>query len=609
MAVFATFALAFIALQVPIGPADADATMPFAAKFQANANGAIISIGNNLLSCGTAPECPTAQAGNGYDNNSENMVNLDADNDPSTFNSSASALNLPPGATVLWAGLYWGARLTAGTSGTAASPSNMNNVSFKAPGDAAYRSITASTAAHDQFGPNGASYMAYQRFADVTTIVQQAGNGYYWTGNVAAGTGQDRYAGWALTVAYSAPGLPLRNLTVFDGFQLVQQGSPQTVTVAGFLSPKSGAVDAQLTMVAYEGDLGISGDMTLLNKTQLATAISPGSNFFNSTNDYYGSSVTTRIPANQNMLGFDIKNLSVSGAIPNSATSATFTFSSSGDTYYPGVLGLAINLYAPDFTASSKAVTNLNGNSPARPGDILQYTLNYANTGQDPATNVVSTDVLPPGVTYVPGSLALVDFATGTVTPLTDAAGDDQGEYIAATRTIQVRLGAGANGTSGGVMDCTGTGCSGAPSSTQTYVFQVTVDEAASGTTINNLANLAYQTETTGTAAIYTTSPVSSKVTDSADVSITKFMSPNPAPVGAPVTATLTVANAGPDPAAGVVVTDQIPAGWNNVTASVSPTTAGACTIAAGLVTCNLGTLAASATPVVINLTGVTDSS
>ncbi|WP_297858852.1 hypothetical protein [Meiothermus sp.] len=34
---------------------------------------------------------------------------MDTDGDSTTFNSSSASLNLPAGATVLWAGLYWGA--------------------------------------------------------------------------------------------------------------------------------------------------------------------------------------------------------------------------------------------------------------------------------------------------------------------------------------------------------------------------------------------------------------------------------------------------------------------------------------------------------------------
>ena len=40
---------------------------------------------------------------------------------------------------------------------------------------------------------------------DVTAAVQAAGNGTYWVGDIPAATGEDRYAGWSLVVAYRNP--------------------------------------------------------------------------------------------------------------------------------------------------------------------------------------------------------------------------------------------------------------------------------------------------------------------------------------------------------------------------------------------------------------------
>jgi uncharacterized repeat protein (TIGR01451 family) len=67
---------------------------------------------------------------------------------------------------------------------------------------------------------------------------------------------------------------------------------------------------------------------------------------------------------------------------------------------------------------------------------------------------------------------------------------------------------------------------------------------------------------------------------------------PDPATVGQPLTYTLTVRNNGPDPAAGVTVTDTIPATTAFVSAQPSP----GCAFASGTVTCPLGTLTLGAT-------------
>ena len=54
----------------------------------------------------------------GNNNNPRTMTWIDVDGDPATFDSSSATLTLPPGARVLFAGLYYGGRLTAGSGGS-----------------------------------------------------------------------------------------------------------------------------------------------------------------------------------------------------------------------------------------------------------------------------------------------------------------------------------------------------------------------------------------------------------------------------------------------------------------------------------------------------------
>ena len=91
--------------------------------------------------------------------------------------------------------------------------------------------------------------------------------------------GSDRrgpLSGWSLVVVYRAPSLPLRNLTVFDGLADVGQNDPQTITISGFRTPVTGAVDARIGLVAYEGDVGSSGDRAIFDGTLLATTAVAG---------------------------------------------------------------------------------------------------------------------------------------------------------------------------------------------------------------------------------------------------------------------------------------------------------------------------------------------
>ena len=74
-----------------------------------------------------------------------------------------------------------------------------------------------------------------------------------------------------------------------------------------------------------------------------------------------------------------------------------------------------------------------------------------------------------------------------------------------------------------------------------------------------------------------------------ADPSISKSASPNPAAVGGTVTFAISVRNAGPSDARSVVVTDQLPTGLR-VRSSQAP---GSCSPLGQTIICNVGTLAA----------------
>ena len=338
--------------------AQAAETLPYTARYTANANGAIITVGNTLLTCPTSDgNCTAARQGGKYTNNDFSMVNLDADSDPATFNSSMATLSLPPGANVLWAGLYWSAQLSAASGDTASD--NYNMMSLQLPGETSYRTISANAADSALFGPTSASNDVYQRYADVTALVQTAGSGDYWGANVVSALGTGTYAAWSLVVAYSAPDLPLRNLTVFDGFSAVGPTTAQTVTVSGIQTPAEGTVSAQLSMVAYISGTAPTSDGVSLNGTPVSTEVSPATDFFNSTSDTDGVSTTARKPDDQNLLGVDIKNLTVSGSIPTSATSATVEFTAADGSYLPGILATTIDIATPPAPAQAKTVEQL----------------------------------------------------------------------------------------------------------------------------------------------------------------------------------------------------------------------------------------------------------
>ena len=133
--------------------------------------GNIAIAANSIESCLDAlAACANVRngVGTGLNNNDRTMTWVDVDGDPATFDSSSADLALPAGASVLFAGLYYGGRLTAGTGGSPApDPGARNAVLLKAPGDTSYRALTASQV--------DTSSTQYQGFVNVTPIVAGAG--------------------------------------------------------------------------------------------------------------------------------------------------------------------------------------------------------------------------------------------------------------------------------------------------------------------------------------------------------------------------------------------------------------------------------------------------
>src|SRR5262245_6684220 len=340
-----TFSCAAVALLTsawaPV-PASAQVVRNFTPRFTANDRGDVTLIGNTLMSCGGALNCTNARNGLGslVNNNDQVMQYVDADTVEATFNSSAAMLQLPSGATVLWAGLYWGGRSLN---------SARDECQLSTPA-AANENITATQL--DALVPD-----EYQGYCDVTAMVVVGGNGAYMVSNVqSTASTSNVYAGWALVVAYRLSSLPQRNIVVWDGYASVND-STVAIPVSGFVTPPVGTVNTQLGVVVYDGDLGFTGDRFLLNGTALGDSLNPTANFFNSSITSLGVQYSNKTPNYVNQLGFDIDLLALVNALPNSATSATISLTTNGDQYFPGVVTFVTDLDLP--TAVQISLSNV----------------------------------------------------------------------------------------------------------------------------------------------------------------------------------------------------------------------------------------------------------
>jgi hypothetical protein len=315
------------------GTAFADVDRDFSARYATNDFGDIATIGNTLMTCPTGgANCAAARGGTGsaLDDNGHAMTYVNVAGDP--LNSSSATLALPAGATVLWAGLYWGGDLGNGGSSAFAGAARLT-----VPGATSPKALTAV-----QVDTLSSNANRYQAVADVTADVTAAGNGEYTVGGVQAGTGGDHYAGWSLVVAYRH-GTQERNLRVYDGLKSVTAAAVD-IPIGGLLTPPTGTVNFRMGLVSYEGDLGLTGDTATLNSTPLTNAANPTNNVFNSSvADAAGTRFTAKNPDYVNQLGYDSDAFSLDGVLANSATAATLHLTTSGDIYAPGVITTAID--------------------------------------------------------------------------------------------------------------------------------------------------------------------------------------------------------------------------------------------------------------------------
>ncbi len=431
---------------------------PFNIRYEATFNGNILLIGNSLLACrpgsigyAHGTRCEDAQSSPGLelgiDNNNFDMLNIDVDDDPSTFNSSSAVLNLPAGAQVTFAGLYWGA-----FSSIEDKPANPQRVVVKlrTPGSASYTQLIAEQLDDVLITGQGT---AYQGFVDVTQQVNAAGAGSYLVANVTAVQGPGRHAGWALVVAYNNPVEALRNLTIYDGFEFVPDFKPIVIPLSGFLTPATGSVHMTLGIYGSDGDRGSIGDHMLLNSTVISDSVNPADNVFNSTISANGSNVTSRVPAHVNTMSIDVDQLDASNILSNNATTATLTLYPMDEKFLPGLVTFSTLVYQPAIQIETR-VNDLNGDQ-VHPGDTLEYTILLTNTGSIASNGTRLTVTLPAGAIYVPGTLNIADNAGGAVGPQTDVAGDDLGE--AGNGVLNMRLGAGADSAAGGSIAYNGT--------------------------------------------------------------------------------------------------------------------------------------------------------
>lgn len=174
----------------------------------------------------------------------------------------------------------------------------------------------------------------------------------------------------------------------------------------------------------------------------------------------------------------------VAGTVPPTATSgqlANVTVTATSQ-----FLGTVSDVNTDTVTVSTNAIINVTKSidvgSGASPSGPRTYTLQYTNTGNTAATSLALSDIVPAGMTYVPGSGR---WSVSGATALTDAAaGDPAG--IAYDFNIT------------GANTVTATVASVSPGVTGRVTFQVNVNSGVAPGTIPNTSSFSYDDDGNG---------------------------------------------------------------------------------------------------------------
>ncbi|MFI1013839.1 DUF3344 domain-containing protein [Streptomyces sp. NPDC020965] len=321
---------------------DESPRIPFAQRYQAVQHGGVVRAANSAITCRTpksdkAATCSSVQAGGAGVNGDFEMFYIDEDDDPNTYNSSRAGLVIPQHGRVTYARLYWGGNLRVGEQKP---PADNGRILIAEPGGRYKEVLADTTVAHRD--ADGAD--AFQASADVTPLVRQSGSGLYTVAQINVAMGHSdvgSWGGWTLVVAYENSTEPLRQISLWDGFEsLNADQKSQQIEIPGLRIPAQAG--GRAGFVAYDGDRGEVGDSANVRVDsgetfELTDTVNPAADVMNSTITGPTGGIT-REPAHTNTLGYDSDVFDIGPALMSEGTSLNFRFTAENLGHALGVL-------------------------------------------------------------------------------------------------------------------------------------------------------------------------------------------------------------------------------------------------------------------------------
>src|SRR5690606_4838279 len=275
---------------------------------------------------------------------------------------------------------------------------------------------------------NGLPYFA--AYADVTSIVENEGNGSYTFSDMDisaqipmyCGT---NYGGWSIVVVYEDPALLLNQVAIFDGLESVST----TNNTLDITLTEINAISDQLSKIgflAWEGEeyIAVNESLYINGNLMQNLPLNPPNNAFNSTNSYTNS--------NQ-LYNMDLDFYQLDGIVQAGDTEIDIQLTSQQDFIMVNNIITVVNSELPDGTVVIDGVVV----SPQTDELEVTYTV----------SNVNSTNVLPANTSisfYADNTLLAEELTTQDL---------QIGESVTEEITIAIPMGTPSNFTLRAVID------------------------------------------------------------------------------------------------------------------------------------------------------------
>ncbi|WCO00344.1 gliding motility-associated C-terminal domain-containing protein [Psychroserpens ponticola] len=255
----------------------------------------------------------------------------------------------------------------------------------------------------------------FSAFTDITLIIQNLGNTTYTVSEFdlteiiapyCSNLSGSNFGGWAITVIYEDPNLPLNQLNIYDGLQRVPDNITITLDNLNVLDNE----DAKIGFIAWEGDAGLAvNEQLTINGNIIGNPpLNPTNNAFNGTNSFTGAT---------DLYNMDIDVYDIQNNISIGDNSAIIELTSGQDLVFINNIITVLNSQLPDATIMLNDYTINCGDQNIN----IEYTVfNTNSTDPLPANTQIAfyADNELVGQSVTLNDIQINDFEIGTISLL-----------------------------------------------------------------------------------------------------------------------------------------------------------------------------------------------